>query len=394
MDLPARSSSSQEGQCELDSHADTTAAGSNMILLQDQVVSHVDVHPFSPELEPIKGIPIGTCVTAYTASNGKVWLIYFHEALYFGDKLSHSLICPNQIRDCHPNRVDETPRQYDPKSRHSIHIDNVDPEDPTVGNALDIKLMLDGIVSYFPSRRPTRHEMETCDHVVATRDVPWNPSSQKFEQAESAIDHSDPMEETTVSVLRAKRTLEPVESNFNPGLYDEPLRREELILPTHDSYEQYKLRSLQQLCTRRNLTECSTAFDSRYVDADDSFGGLDRFECQDKDYPVCLSSVYKHVQWKDEVEGIDVAIDPETEMISRRKKWGPRIDTEDTPRLTQTSERISEPPASTDTPTTDSELQKQACCCWKMVHRYLASKGTKHHEARFSSSSLQQWKRL
>mmetsp|Transcript_27017 Transcript_27017/g.74233 ORF Transcript_27017/g.74233 Transcript_27017/m.74233 type:complete len:123 (-) Transcript_27017:2242-2610(-) len=115
MDLPERSSSSQEGQCELDSHADTTAAGSNMILLQDQVVSHVDVHPFSPDLEPIKGIPIGTCVTAYTAPNGKVWLIYFHEALYFGDKLSHSLICPNQIRDCHPNRVNETPRQYDPQ---------------------------------------------------------------------------------------------------------------------------------------------------------------------------------------------------------------------------------------------------------------------------------------
>mmetsp|Transcript_27018 Transcript_27018/g.74245 ORF Transcript_27018/g.74245 Transcript_27018/m.74245 type:complete len:82 (-) Transcript_27018:1944-2189(-) len=54
--------------------------------------------------------------------------------------------------------------------------------------------MLDGIVSYFPSRRPTRHEMETCDHVVAMRDVPWNPNSKKFERAEDAIDNSQAVE--------------------------------------------------------------------------------------------------------------------------------------------------------------------------------------------------------
>ena len=124
MDVPARSAGTAESNCELDSHADTTAAGCNMILLEDQVTSHVDVHPFSPEYEPVKNIPIGTCVTAYTDPVGKVWLIYFHEALYFGDRLQHSLICPNQIRDCGHNRVNETPRQFDSKSSHLIHIEH------------------------------------------------------------------------------------------------------------------------------------------------------------------------------------------------------------------------------------------------------------------------------
>eukprot|EP00536_Pseudo-nitzschia_multiseries_P015649 jgi/Psemu1/43339/gm1.43339_g len=45
----------EEGYCELDSHADTTAAGSNMILLNpDQITTHVDVAPFSEEYKPIK----------------------------------------------------------------------------------------------------------------------------------------------------------------------------------------------------------------------------------------------------------------------------------------------------------------------------------------------------
>ena len=51
---------SQEGLSELDSHADTTVAGSKMIMLDDpeDVIHHVNVSPLSDNYEPIKGIPI------------------------------------------------------------------------------------------------------------------------------------------------------------------------------------------------------------------------------------------------------------------------------------------------------------------------------------------------
>ena len=103
-----------EGTSHFDSHADTSAGGSNFIMLDrpEQVHNHVDVSPFSDEYEPIKGIPVATCATAYTDPvNGEVYILVFHQMLYFGKKLSHSLICPNQIRD-NGNSVEECPRMY------------------------------------------------------------------------------------------------------------------------------------------------------------------------------------------------------------------------------------------------------------------------------------------
>lgn len=61
----------QEGDNEshLDSHVDTCAGGSNFILLDqpDQITKYVNVAPFSDEYEPMKGVPIATCATAWTS---------------------------------------------------------------------------------------------------------------------------------------------------------------------------------------------------------------------------------------------------------------------------------------------------------------------------------------
>ena len=73
-----------EGAPEMDSHADTTAAENNMVMLTnlDEVMHFVDVAPFSEEYAPIKGIPIATCATAWTnPENGQVFILVFHETL-------------------------------------------------------------------------------------------------------------------------------------------------------------------------------------------------------------------------------------------------------------------------------------------------------------------------
>jgi hypothetical protein len=59
---------SGENESHLDSHADTSACGSNMIVLDGTITDYVDVAPFSDEYTPIKGFPIGTCATAYDST--------------------------------------------------------------------------------------------------------------------------------------------------------------------------------------------------------------------------------------------------------------------------------------------------------------------------------------
>ena len=81
------------GRCELDSHADTTLAGSNMIFLDNlSQADKIDVYGFSDRLGPIRNIPIGTCATAYDCPvTGQLYLLLFGQCLYFGNDVPSSL---------------------------------------------------------------------------------------------------------------------------------------------------------------------------------------------------------------------------------------------------------------------------------------------------------------
>jgi hypothetical protein len=89
---------SGENESHLDSHADTSACGSNMIILDGKITDCVDVAPFSDEYTPINDVPIGTCATAnISTENGDTVILCFGESFFFGDKLKQSLLCPNQM---------------------------------------------------------------------------------------------------------------------------------------------------------------------------------------------------------------------------------------------------------------------------------------------------------
>ena len=67
-----------------------------MILIDGTVSKKVEVSGFTDDFGTIKDIPVGTCATAYDdPESGKTYILLFGESLYFGDKLSHSLLCPN-----------------------------------------------------------------------------------------------------------------------------------------------------------------------------------------------------------------------------------------------------------------------------------------------------------
>ena len=173
-----------EGQTHLDSHADTCVCGANFTMLgrEDQVVEYADVSPFSDDYEPIKDILIASCATTWAnPEDGEAHVLVFYQSLYFGDKLDHSLLCPNQIRD-NGNCVEGTPRQFDPRSLHGIMI-----QAHGRLNSLFIPLKMQGVVSYLDTRKPNDDEMATARFYEIKSEAPWDPYSKKFAEKEQTV---------------------------------------------------------------------------------------------------------------------------------------------------------------------------------------------------------------
>ena len=68
------------GRSELDSHADTTVAGKNCVILRYTDRS-CDVAPFSNKYMPMKDVPIVSAAIGYTSANGRNYIVVFNEAL-------------------------------------------------------------------------------------------------------------------------------------------------------------------------------------------------------------------------------------------------------------------------------------------------------------------------
>ena len=137
----------------------------------------VNVYGFSDQYEAIKDIPIGTCATAYDCpKTGQVYILLFGQALYFGDRMKASLICPNQIRAM-GNKVADTPTMYNPTEQHGITL-----RDFESGDSFHIPLSMDGVISYMNTRKPTNDEIQDNGTLFywATSEDEWDPKSQSF----------------------------------------------------------------------------------------------------------------------------------------------------------------------------------------------------------------------
>ena len=52
-------------------------------------------------------------------SDGNEYLLVFHQCIFLGKDMKHTLVNPNQLRDC-GLVVHDCPRQFDRNSKHSI----------------------------------------------------------------------------------------------------------------------------------------------------------------------------------------------------------------------------------------------------------------------------------
>jgi hypothetical protein len=161
------------GSCELDSHADTCIAGSNCMVME--VTSQTfNISAFMEAHGIMQNIPIVTATTAFDDSKtGITYILVLGQCIYLGDQMPNTLLCPNQLR-ANGLIVDDCPHHLAPTdqpSTHSIHSPDYN---------MMIPLLLRGVASYFTTRTPTVHELETCKLIILSNEYDWDPHSKSF----------------------------------------------------------------------------------------------------------------------------------------------------------------------------------------------------------------------
>ena len=160
----------------MDTHADTCVLGKNFIPLTytDRIC---DVYPYSRDYDAVGAIPVVTGATAYTDQvTGETIIIVINEGLYFGDKLDHSLVNPNQLRSYGVDVYDNT---YDRNETMRIQGQDVNDEN------IVIPLLAEGVDIFFETRTPSLDELENSSHIHLTNKLAWNPKQVTFPQVTS-----------------------------------------------------------------------------------------------------------------------------------------------------------------------------------------------------------------
>ena len=160
-------------RCDLDSHADTSVAGSGFILLGEPS-RFVTVHGYTPERAPIPDVPLGTTATVWiNPATGQSYLFVLHQSLFFGDRMPNSLLCPNQLR-CNGLIVNECPKQF--SGEHCI-------VHPTADLTIPL-FMSETSFSYFETLKPTADDLENAIRVELTLDTDWCSHKQTLSENE------------------------------------------------------------------------------------------------------------------------------------------------------------------------------------------------------------------
>ena len=143
-----------------------------------------NVEPFSPDLGIAQNIPIVDAAIAYDCEQtNETYILIIRNALHI-PSMNHNLLPPFILRQG-GIIVNDTAK---------IHCSDPSPDDHCIlfsESELRIPLKLNGIFSYFNSRKPLPSELHGKDKIFITPDsTEWNPNCPSFEINEKAItDH-------------------------------------------------------------------------------------------------------------------------------------------------------------------------------------------------------------
>jgi hypothetical protein len=142
---------------DLDLHANTCCVGRHAFVFEENHCT-VDVSPFLSTLGHAHSVPIVSAAVVYDHPyTCESFILVFNQALHF-PKMEHNLMNANQL--CINNvEVDECPKFLTRKPTESSHSIFFPSEN------VCLPLMLDGIILYLPSRKPSCAEFDTCTHL-------------------------------------------------------------------------------------------------------------------------------------------------------------------------------------------------------------------------------------
>ena len=169
----------QSTRTELDTHADTCCFGKHAAILFE--TGHtVRVSPFTSSLGTIDAPIITACVAYDDLKTHETYLLVFHQSIYIND-MDTNLLCPFQLRSFDVV-VNDIPLQHIPIPKRSHTDHSIITNDPQV----QIPLSLDGVISYFNTRRPTIEEINdpSLIRIQMTSDNVWDPFNESFTRNE------------------------------------------------------------------------------------------------------------------------------------------------------------------------------------------------------------------
>ena len=182
----------------MDTHADTTVLGSNCVVLS-YTGKECEVSPYSSQYEAVQNVPVVTGATVWpNAVDGTTYLLIFHESLWMGNKLDHTLVNPNQLR-AYGVSVQDNPFDAKPLS---ITTDSV-----------SVELYSKGPIICGDSRTSTESELSQLPRLIVTSPHDWDPHNVCFPS--SSCQSSDNMSiESNHSIFAVDTLLQ--HTNYDP----------------------------------------------------------------------------------------------------------------------------------------------------------------------------------
>ena len=192
--LPHTHQQSVHGRVEMDSHADTTALGSNCVVLA-YTGKECEVSPYADKYDALRNIPIVMGATVWTNSqDGAPILLVFNEALWMGDRLHHTLINSNQLQSY---RVDVQDNPFAKEDLAIIADDHIIPLDTQ------------GTTIFCDMRSPTEVELQQLPRVILTSAINWDPQKVQFPSHNSDRNVSNTFVQNTSDCCLHKTTYDP-----------------------------------------------------------------------------------------------------------------------------------------------------------------------------------------
>ena len=162
--------STLHGRIELDTHADTAVMESNCVVLS-YTGKECEVSPYSSQYEGVQNVPVVTGAMVWTnAADGMAYLLIFHESLWMGDKLDHTLVDPNQLQ-AYGVSIQDNPFDAKPLS--------------ITTNDVSVELYLEGMIICGDTWTPTESELSQLPQLILTSPHDWDPHNVSLQSVET-----------------------------------------------------------------------------------------------------------------------------------------------------------------------------------------------------------------